>query len=269
MKESELRKIYLSATRLYGFVINGEIYEILDHYKIQYSKTQILNDLRKRYTKKTKYYVVVKVNNNDYAVFDPAYCDENYVKELTHSKANKPIYYPKTYDAFLNYSNPLYVDENELKGMNDIFTFLKRHSSLDDDELTLITEYTIFLLESPSKDGFSKAIKLLEDAKINFENEKVVRKYINIIQNTSNNLRTPFNNGFTPNELLKMAGPIDPNKLALTMGPNMRKSFLDGSLDVYKYLKELEDSAIPEKAKQSIKKELLGIIDEIEKFPKA
>lgn len=269
MKESELRKIYLSAIRLYGFVINGEIYEILDHYKIQYSKTQILNDLRKRSTKDTKGYVVMNINHNDYVVFDPVYCCEDIFKELAYAKANKPIYFPKTYNAFLNYSNPLFVDDNELKGLNDIYTFLKRHSSLSDDELAIITEYTIFLLKSPSKDGFSKAFKLLEEAQINFENEKVLKKYINIVQNTNNNLRTPFNNGFTPNELMKMAGPIDPNKIALTIGPNMKKSFLDGSMDIYKYLKELEESSIPETAKQSMKKELQDIINEIEKFPKA
>lgn len=46
MKQSDLRKLYLSCINLYGFVLSDDLFEILDHYSISYKKEQILKDLQ-------------------------------------------------------------------------------------------------------------------------------------------------------------------------------------------------------------------------------
>ena len=81
MKESDLRKLYLSAVNLYGFVYSKDIFNILKHYGIEYKKEQILKDLQNRSTKLTRFYCVQKMRSF-YLIINPYYWAFNYSKEV-------------------------------------------------------------------------------------------------------------------------------------------------------------------------------------------
>ena len=64
-------------------------------------------------------------------------------------------------------------------------------------------------------------------------------------------------------------GPIDPNKLTMSIGPNMRKMFESGELDIKEYVDGIINSDLPLSVKKSLFNELNEIMDEIENTPKA
>lgn len=267
MKQSDLRKLYLSVIRLYGFVFSKDLFKILDHYKIKYKKEQILKDLFIRSTKMTRYYFVQKMRSS-YLIIDSRFDNEEF-QELCSLKQNKPFYFPKTYENLLQYSDPVFKDEKDKDGFTNLYIFLKRNVSDSENRLEFLVEMILDILKNSRNGGFQEIFSFFEIFGYELKNEKVINKFIKVIQEVSNNLRMPCNNGFTPVELAKMSGPIDINRVALTMGPNMKRNFLNGESNPYEYLKELENCNLPPLMKESFRKELLEIIKEIEKTPKA
>lgn len=267
MKESELRKLYLSLVHLYGFVFTQDIYMVLDHYGVKYTKSQIVNDLKKRSQRMTQSYYVYKLKYNYYLVIDPIIDIED-VSKIQKEKVCKPFYFPKTYEDLLKYEDLTYKDENDQRCYNDLYNVLRRYLDFEDTKLEMFVELLIVILKYDDN-GLISTTKYLQEFDIQFKSEKEVKKYFSVLQKVSNNLRLPINNGFTPAELSKLAGPIDINKVNLTMGPNMKEMFLNGESNPYEYLRMIENSEFPESMKKSFKKELQEVIDEIEKTPKA
>ena len=268
MTQSELRKLYLSVTYLYGYVYSSDLFKILDHYEIKYKKEQILKDLQDRCTKRTRYFCVQKMKGSSYLIINSIYDNEEF-QELKSQKKGKPMYFPKTYDGLLLYSSGGIVDKKEKEGLDNIILFLKRHSKMEETKLMIIASIMMLSMKKAlGENVLEETFQWLEICDIEL-NEKTMNRFIKIIENTNNNLRLPSNNGFTPNEMLGMRGPIDPNKVVFSIGPNIRESFLDGTSDPYEFLKELEDANLPLNMKESLKAELLSIIDEINKMPKA
>ena len=64
-------------------------------------------------------------------------------------------------------------------------------------------------------------------------------------------------------------GPVDPNKITMSMGPNMRKMFESGEMNAKEYLDEVINSDLPPVTKKSLISELKKIIDDIDSIPKA
>ena len=268
MKESELRKLYLSVVNLYGFVYSKDLFKILNHYEIPYKRDQILKDLQNRSTKLTRFYCVQKMRSF-YLIINPYYSNEDYQTLCSH-KQGKPMYYPKTYEDLLKYSNYGYKDEKEQEGFRNLYAFLKRHSLNDDSRLEILVDMILSTLkDSLDNNAIHQVFALFDLFGFIAPDEKSLNKFLKVLQEVNNNLRIPSNNGFTPNELRKMSGPIDLNNVVLTMGPNMKENFLNGTSDPYEYLKELENSNMPQLMKDSFRNELLEIIKEIEKTPKA
>ncbi len=264
MKQSDLRKLYLSCINLYGFVLSDNLFEILDHYGIPYKKEQILKDLQDRSTKNTRDYSVQEISPSNYIIVDLCYSPEEFEK-LYYMKEDKPRYYPKTYEYLLEYSNFDFKDEKDQEGFKNLFQFLRRHLDDDDNVISFIADFIICSIKKEIDNKINIISGLLELLHIEFPNQKVLEKFLGVMQNVSNDLRTPCNNGFTPNEMRKKLGPIDMNEVSLTIVPNMRKDFLNGKLNPYTFLNDLDNYDLPPKAKESFKTELLEIIDEMEK----
>lgn len=264
MKASDLRKLYLSVINLYGFVFSDELFEILDHYGISYKKEQILKDLLDRSTKMTRGYAVEEIDSSNYIIYDFDYTGEE-LEKLYSFKKGKKRYYPKTYEYLLQYSNYYFKDEKDQNAFNNLFQFLRRHSKESESKLSTLIDVMIISIKKSIDLKINQFFELLDLFDIEFPNQKTVEKFLNIIQNVANDVRIPSNNGFTPIEMQKMAGPIDMNNVALSIGPNMRRDFLSGKLDPYKFLSDLDNYNLPPAAKESFRKELLEIIEEIER----
>ena len=108
-------------------------------------------------------------------------------------------------------------------------------------------------------------IKRLTLWKFEFATEDDFSAVVGILQNLTNNTRLFANNGFTPNELLNLRGPINPNNVSMTIGPNMKKMFESGEIDIKEYLDGIINSDLPPLVKQSLIKELKDIKFDIDK----
>lgn len=267
MKASDLRKLYLSVIHLYGFVYSKDLFNILKHYNVPYKREQILKDLQKRTLVNSSYYFVQKMKSQ-YLIIDPLFSDEQF-QVTEFQKQEKPFYFPKSYEDLLKYSDPIYKDEEEQISYNDLYRFLKRHMREDDSRLESLVRLIIYSLKYSIGSGFNEVSEILSVFDYHFENEESLMKFASVLQKVNNNLRMPSNNGYTPNELRKLHGSIDSNNTILTIGPNMKKNFLDGVSDPYEYLNSLDDMNLSPSMKESFKQELLDIISEMEKTPKA
>lgn len=259
IKPSEYRKIYLASLRLYGLLFVPELFDLLKHYQIGFKKSDVYDDLESRLEKSTRGYYVVKGKAKEYLIIRPYITDE-WLNKLLESKPGKPHYYPKTFTDFLKYSDPEYLDENDQIAVRNIRKFLTEHCTIEEDKLTNITEW---LLSSFRHEKIDEVISHLAYFSIDLRDEKDLEKFMFMAMSVANNIRTPLNNGFTPKEMTKNLGPLDLEHVQLTIGPNMRKSMLDGDIDPVEYLKEIEMADFPLMAKQSLRKELLEIIDQI------
>lgn len=259
MKASELRKIYIAIARLYGFMYSQELFLLLDHYGIKYKKADIYKDLSSRLGKFTHRYCIERMKRNEYLILDD-YLDTDSFDALFQLKAGKPTYYPPTYEDFLNYSISTYVDENEKAAFQGICDALLKRVK-DQSKAELITTIIMYRFEFYD---IHSVLEYLEEINDIFKDVDDMMKFLKTFQKHANNIRLRSNNGFTPLEMRDISGPIDPNNIVLTIGPNMRNSFLMGEMDAYEYLKEVEESSISRKAKESLSNELKAIIKEIE-----
>ena len=67
-------------------------------------------------------------------------------------------------------------------------------------------------------------------------NKQQLEQIVSCLQNLSNNMRHYANRGYTPNEMRTIYGPVNPNKITMSIDPNMRKMFESGELDPKEYL---------------------------------
>jgi|GEM_PF-4910475 len=265
MKPSDFRKIYLASTRLYGCIWSKDIFELLSHYNIKFTKEEVYKDLEARVGKLTNGYYVAKGKTKQYMVAD-SNLENPIFDKIVNAKQGKPHYYPASFDDFLKYANHMYYDENDVEAFSNISRFIEANVSVDENEVSSITH---MLIEMFKYESFTEVFSIFELFNIEFTNEKSLKKFLDISQRYVNNLRTPYNNGFTPNEMRRIMGPIDINNVQLTIGPNMRKNMLEGTTDPFEMLNELDKQDIPIMAKESLKKELLDIIQELNSTPKA
>ena len=264
MKPSEYRKIYIACARLYGFIFAKELFSLLKHYQIPLTKEEVYKDLDSRVGKWTRGYTIAKGGARQYVIADP-YLSDEMCQKIGEAKNGKPYYYPASFEAFLKYANLMSYDDLDQEAFTNIRKFLKANVEADEPNINVITHS---LIENFKYESLNDIFSIFEELDVQFKTKKSLKRFLVVVQKYVNNVRTPFNNGFTPMEMRKILGPIDMNKVQLTMGPNMRQNLLDGVSDPFEMLKELEKDQIPRVAKESLRKELLEIIEEIKRTPK-
>lgn len=265
MKKNELRTLYLSGIRLYGYLLDTDIFNILDHYGIEVDKETIYKDLADRYKRKNDYQIYyMSLGKKRFALL-PFDGDDDLVQKLAKAKGNKPFYYPKRYEDFIKYADEDYFDENQSLALDELSRFLNSKFKIDDkSKLYGLAFYIIDILETSfGGEGLYTAIDVLDRYDLHFDSEKDIEKYVALLQKTANNLRTPYNNGFTPHEMARMMPKASIDKMQLTLGPNIRNSLLNGDIDPLEMMKQIDTSNIPKMAKESLKKELRDIIIEL------
>ena len=108
-------------------------------------------------------------------------------------------------------------------------------------------------------------LELLNKKDFHFKDAKDIQKFLDLWTKVVNNTKIYPNKGYSPEEMLKISGPVDVNNLSVTLGPNMKDALFDNKMDPRKLLLELENSDLPQVAKESLKRELLNIIEKQEK----
>lgn len=269
MKKTDFRKAYLSFARLYGAIYSEHAYQILKGYFPDLKKSVFNKDLRSRYLKCTRGYDIFTCGHQRYVITRDYYNNED-IDETFHQQGKKPFYIPDTFEEFVEYGNlgkPLLVN---MEYANDLKRFIKCHLKLDEDEKNQLdkdqcSEKATYCLmrRMESETDLNDIFELTDQLKIDLSEEKAMEKFVGMIQNIMNNTRNIYNCGFTPMEMLKMSGPVDPNEIRVSIGQNMRKMFFTGEMDPFDYLESIEKSDLPSGMKESLKEEMKEIIKEI------
>ncbi len=174
---------------------------------------------------------------------------------------------PETFDDFLRFADYQYLDDTESVYQRKLANFISKNCHINK---ILALEFAQVLMMQMRMDDIQTIFQKIEKLKLQTNNENYLQEFLNLVADTFNNVRMPSNNGYTPTELRNLHGPIDPNNMELSIGPNIRERLLNGELDIYGLYKEIdENNEMPLMMKESLKSQLKEIINEMVKIPKA
>lgn len=273
LKAKQYREFYLGCLNLYGLIDSNNAFQIFKHYYPDAKKMDFINDLKSRLFIFSRDYCIWKTGKRNVYLITSAITDEEEIDDLINLQGNKPFYIPESYQDFLTCTSyEVWKKDNE-KEINKLLNVLKKchkNKSLSQAEITLRILYEDIRGADCVKDVDPIIISIKRLLVWNYQiTKEQLEQIVSHLQNLSNNMRHYANRGYTPNEMKKMSGPIDPNKLAMSIGPNMRKMFESGEMDPKEYLDGIINSDLPQSVKKSLINELEDIIEDLEKTPRA
>lgn len=146
------------------------------------------------------------------------------LKQLQHGK---PFYIPdKT--VFLLYEDVLYCDETPEAA--ELKSFLETRVELTETQRWYIYD-EILCSSRYLNDKLDDVFERLSELGLSFDKNADLEKFIKIYQCFHNKTRMQCNRGHTPEEIAQMLSPAEKNKMRISLGPNIRKSIEDGTMD--------------------------------------
>ena len=273
LKAKQYREFIIGCINLYGIIDSNDAFKILKTYYPDATKKEFLEDLKERNHRFTKDYSIWTTSKRNTYLITFDRIDDEEIDYLLDLQNDKPFYIPQTYEQFLKaITYETFKNENK-KLINDFIKFLaknheKHNSKLADITLSVLYEDIRDMDKIKDINPVEICLKRfnLWGYKIDDDN---IDEYVFYLQEMMNSIRYYANRGYTPKELVEAHGPIDPNKLTMSIGPNMRKMFESGELDIKEYVDGIINSDLPLSVKKSLFDELNEIMDEIENTPKA
>ena len=222
--------------------------------------------MSKRFDKNALDYYVLKDSKNHYGVFKDN-IDEETFDAIIVEQRDKPTYLPNSFEDFLKFSDLNYFDKNESIHREKLANFFSKQTKSGSSSAYIFAGIVMMFMRT---EKFQEIFKHLEDMHLLPDNENDLQELLTLISNAYNNTRMPSNNGFTPIELRNLHGPINPNNVQLSIGPNIRNQLINGDLNIYELYKEIdENNEMPLMMKESLKSQLKEIINEMVNIPKA
>ena len=262
ISQKEFNSLFKAMVKIYGVIETDEIYKLLIHYYDSVTKKEIVEQVKKFYIKPKKDYFAAKIKyKNAYFLINNELKDET-IDSIIYERSGKPLYIPETKEDLLKFGHDPNMTELEDGLYSELNRFLcKRYKGEDKEYNTfMITLYLFY--ENRTIQNTTGIIKELMDFGYSFEEEKDLRKFLDLWMRVINNTKMFANKGYSPNELHKMSPEIDINQLQMTLGPNIKEMFRTGELNPSEYLKQIEEADIPLVAKESLKSEIRKIIAE-------
>ena len=263
ISQKEFNSLFKAMVRLYGVIDSDEIHYLLNHYYDKITKKEIIEQLKKFYTKSTKYYFAGKIENarNKYFLISNELEDDE-IDHVIKERVGKPLFIPSTKEELLKFEKDLHMTDIEAELYDELFRFLLKRYKGEDKEYNvfMITSYCLY----NNRVDFQPTNIIKDFSRFGFEwkSKKDLEKFLNLWMKVANNTKMFPNKGYSPKEISKMFPAADINELQMTLGPNIKEMFRTGKLDPAKYLEELESSNIPIIAKESLKAEIKKIIAE-------
>ena len=273
IKAKYYREFYLACIKLYGIINSDNAFRIFKKYYPDALKSDFINDLKSRLLTFSRDYVIWKTTKRNTYMITSDITDEEEIDALVKLQADKPFYMPESYSDFLSAANYETWKKDNEKDVNKLINIIKRSKGNIDyikaETIVMILYEDVRCMEH--FEGYNPIEMILKrlalwDCEIK---ESLIDDFFNVLKVVLNDIRYPSNRGYTPNELCKMSGPINLNNLQMTIGPNMRKRFLSGELDIKEYLDGIISSDMPPSVKRSLIEELKEIKKDIDKTPKA
>lgn len=258
MKAKDLRNCYLAFAELYGAIFSDEAYEIIKMYFPELKKKELLSDLKDRNSKLTRGYQVLRANHGKYVITNEMYGDEE-LDILFTEQADKPFYVPDTYEELLSFINGAYWFEKQSDMLDELTRYLNKRC----DKADVLSVIIFYHIRSGDLD-MQNIMEIMDRMGVKFKSMEDVQKFLNLYMHIANRTKIPQNRGYSPEEMRKM-NPIDPHKIQLTMGPNMREMFKNGEMNPEEYYDQLMKSDLPDSIKNSMGDELLSVMNQNKK----
>ena len=256
----QYREFIMGCINLYGVIDSDDAFYILKNYFPNSKKTDFIADLKKRNGKYTKDYEIWSTTRrNCYLICSWGFSEEE-MDYIIPQQSDKPFYIPKTYESFLSCSDFKHWKANNSKIYEKFVKILAKRKGNDAEEIAEVIFddiKTLCLIKDANEIEY--IMKRLNLWGLDFNNSDELNELVYCLQTLINNTRMGINRGHTPNELVKLSGGIDIKNIQMSIGPNMRKMFEDGEMDIKEYLDGIINSDLPENIKKSLVKELLEI----------
>lgn len=262
MQAKDFRKAYLYFVSLYGVIYSEDAYRILKFYFPDLKKEQLLKDLKDRATKLTREYIVVETDKKNLYVIAEPYLDYEDYDRIFKEQANKPYYYPTTFEGlckFEPYQNWLELNDKNLTDMINYFID-RGDTNLKIIELTMVLYWKV-----RDQEPIEKLIEYFKDYGFEIKTQEDLAFVMSKLIPVMNNTRLRENRGYTPSELSRLMPKGDLDNTILTLGPNVRAKLKSGEINPYDYYQEVLKADMPKKMKESLLKELKDIITSMDK----
>ena len=256
----QYREFILGCVDLYGVVDSDDAFLILKNYFPSAKKKDFITDLKKRNGRYTKDYEIWSTTRrNCYLICSWGFSEEE-MDYIIPQQSNKPFYIPKTYESFLSCSDFKHWKANNSKIYEKFVKILAKRKGNEAEKIAEVIFddiKTLCLLKDANEIEY--VLKRLNLWGFDFNNSNELNEIAYYVQSLCNNTRMGINRGHTPNEMVKLSGGINPSNIQMSIGPNMRKMFEDGEMDLKEYLDGIINSDLPENIKKSLIKELTEI----------
>ena len=185
--------------------------------------------------------------------------------ETKQSQQGKPYYIPAKKE-FLLYDNAFYCEAApEVTKLQAFLTEQFELTEQQQDALFIELLYGSRYLGS----GPDKILNRINDLGLRYKTEKDFERFVQLHQAFHNNTRMQCNRGYTPTELSAMHPKESRVPKSLSLGPNIRKSIADGTINSDELLQSILTLDMPsEELRLSILKEIFDAKKEAKKQPK-
>lgn len=173
------------------------------------------------------------------------------------NQQGKPYYIPPKQEL-LCYADPYYLESTP--EMEKLIEFCTKKLKMCEQDMAIlfleINEKIRYLDPAPNA-----WLPDWDRSGLSFATEKQMETFIQLYQDTFNNGRMQCNRGFTPRELHAMCPPEDRVPKSLTLGPNIRKSLADGTMNTAEMRAQIFSMNLPS---EKLRLDMLRQIAEIE-----
>lgn len=164
--------------------------------------------------------------------------DYDFFYKLADAKLDKPYFIPIK-SELLKHSDDNYVEEN--KYFNAAVDFFINDMKKQHEVAWNIAAEMMLFVRNEHFD-LKGLMNYLEWFKISFTTNQL-KKFVPLYQDLHNNTTTPYNNGFSPNELRKQVGASKSAPI-ISFGPNMTAGIKNGDVEMIKAAQSMAGLAV-------------------------
>lgn len=188
------------------------------------------------------------------------YDDSDALNEVESGQQGKPYFIPPK-AALLAYHDSAYCEPTQqAKNLKD---FLSQTLHFSDRDANIVFD-DILLYTRCLNLGLQEIIHELEQFGAVLD-RNMLRDFVTIYQEFSNNTRMQCNRGYTPNELFTMKKPEDRIPKSFSFGPNIRKALTDGTMDADEFRQSI---LTMELSQETLRPLMLNALSEVAQLPK-
>lgn len=191
----------------------------------------------------------------DREIIDITLIDEDLraYQETRQRQSGKPYYVPRQ-AQLLAFDDPFYCKPTP--AANALSQFMEHRLRLEHDHTAALMAELVYAVRCLDA-GISEVMTRLNNLGVRFRHRRDAERFCTLYQEFHNHMRMQCNRGYTPEELLSMQPPEARVPQSLSLGPNIREAFGDGTIDAEELREGILDIPFPN---EDLRQSLLGKI---------